>query len=221
MKLCLMDGAEEMVPLFSGDFEFVYIQSEEDLHHIDKSSIILFSGGEDIATSIYNQKPSKYCYNELPTPRDQLEIAAFKKGQEVGAKNFGICRGSQLLCALSGGALYQHVTDHGRNHVMRIRDTTMIVNSTHHQMWDLRPLKKGIDYILIGHAQEQAQYVFNYKESRMQIYNNVDPEIAWFKKTKSLAIQGHPEYLDAPAAYVNITKQLISTYLINSLIHKD
>lgn len=216
-NLILMEWAEDLTCLINSKF---YNKISTSLSDINKDSVILFSGGTDIATSIYGETPSKYHEGPSePSLRDAHEIKAFNIGQEVGAKNLGICRGSQMLCALSGHKLYQHVSDHGIDHnlvVGKLDGTGFQVlpsNSVHHQAMRLTG---EIPHKLIGWAQNGAQYIYNTDKQKLTLGVGIDiPEIVWFENTNSLAIQGHPEYSDAPKKYVEYCKAIIKKYLFS------
>lgn len=175
----------------------------------DAADVIVFNGGTDIATSIYGEKPIPgWGIAEHPSFRDQHEIDMFNdfKGEKL---LLGICRGAQLLNCLNGGTLWQDVNNHGRSHNMLDLRTGEIlkVTSTHHQQ--MRPnLEKGE---LIGVASEStvktAQGIvvrpsptkdlssfqqFLHPKGDMDF---VDTEVVWYPTTRSLCIQGHPEYV--------------------------
>ena len=78
---------------------------------IDEADIVQFTGGADISTKFYNQ-------HEHPTTftspgRDREEYTASVEGKQKGKFLAGVCRGGQLLNALSGGNMYQDVKGHG------------------------------------------------------------------------------------------------------------
>jgi gamma-glutamyl-gamma-aminobutyrate hydrolase PuuD len=96
-------------------------------------ALVVFTGGEDVTPSYYGEKKDPRTYNN--PERDAHEKAIFDKAKSLGLPMFGICRGSQFLCAMAGGKLHQHVEGHGGTHGLRIHDGRLIeVNSTHHQM---------------------------------------------------------------------------------------
>ena len=151
--------------------------------------IIVFGGGEDIHPNIYNNKPALGLnYAGHPTGRHLIEMEFFRYAIQEGIPMLGICRGAQMLCALSGGVLIQDVDGHGQTHnVTDIDEHNCLMPSTHHQMM----YPQG-DYTLLGWAKHRGgsrtHTIPDYQEFI------VDPEIVYFKNTGALCIQGHPEY---------------------------
>ena len=105
---------------------------------LSDNDVVLFGGGSDISPTIYNKicNPVTGATNKLSN-RDEIEVEVFKQGSKAGSKFVGICRGAQLLCALSGGYLVQHVDNHAslEGHDILTNDgRVMNVSSSHHQM---------------------------------------------------------------------------------------
>jgi putative glutamine amidotransferase len=180
---------------------------------LTENDVVLFGGGEDISPSLYNQKPSRYCGagKEL-SMRDQLEKYMFNEAVKANARMLGICRGAQLVCALSGGSLYQHVVGHGggAGHMMETNDGQVIhVCSVHHQM--MNPF--GTKHELIGWAQEVISQV-HLVEGEKNLEVDVEPEVVWFEETKALGIQYHPEFMSANDDAVKYSVDLVQQYLI-------
>lgn len=157
----------------------------------EDADIIVFNGGADIATEIYNESPVFRGIPAFLSHRDEEEMDIFNTF--VGEKFFlGICRGAQLLNCLNGGTLWQHVDNHGRYHKMLdLRDGKNIyISSTHHQM--MRPSQ---DAEIIAVASE-AKNKFAEHDTLNDIKEvNTDIETVFYKDTNSLCIQGHPEYM--------------------------
>jgi GMP synthase-like glutamine amidotransferase len=161
----------------------------------EEADIIVFTGGEDVTPFLYGERPLKETYNNFLRDRD--EVLLFKQLDPQKPK-VGICRGGQFLNVMSGGRLFQHVTNHAINgtHVMRVmgEDTTLEVTSTHHQM-----MRVSADAQILACAQlAMAKYADNYEVR----YNNLnrkeqwdDVEVAYYWQTNSLCYQPHPEYL--------------------------
>jgi gamma-glutamyl-gamma-aminobutyrate hydrolase PuuD len=142
--------------------------------------------------------------------RDEAEERMWNKAQQSNLAVLGICRGSQFVCAKSGGKLIQHCDNHTYNHSIITRDNRVLeMTSTHHQMmypWDTK-------HELIAWAPRRSpQYVFDgdIKHDLMER----EPEIVFFPETRALAVQGHPEYFSnknhATVAYIrSIVKDLL------------
>jgi gamma-glutamyl-gamma-aminobutyrate hydrolase PuuD len=155
--------------------------------------VLVLWGGGDISPTIYGQKPIRYTgATEKLSERDKFEVACAKKAMSIGMPIIGVCRGAQLMCALNGGSLIQHVDGHaGGTHLIRTFDGKLLAtNSIHHQMMNL----VGTEHKLLGWAEHRQsnRYIV---EDNEHIELDIEPELVWFPKTKTLAIQGHPEYL--------------------------
>lgn len=217
MKLVYLPWAEECAEFFGSLFESVTLVSDpRDINVIDNKTVVLYGGGEDISPSLYKQKPCKYtAAPSQPSSRDLFEKEVFTLGHLKGAKFLGICRGAQFLCVMAGGKLYQHVTCHGHDHVARIKDVEMSINSTHHQMMDIREIENAVE--LIGYSHQDYLYFYDYDKKEIQKYpHQHEPEIVYFPAARALAIQGHPEYADSPAGYAKLCRSLVMEKLINA-----
>lgn len=71
---------------------------------------ILFTGGQDVEPALYHAVTSPLCGPTCPA-RDHLESALFRQAFDDDKPMLGICRGIQLMNALLGGTLYQHLPD--------------------------------------------------------------------------------------------------------------
>lgn len=190
-----------------------YQKGMEMINIITGNSVVMLGGGEDISPSLYNEEASSYTHaSNLPSVRDSIEAAAFEKALKVGASIYGICRGAQLACALSGGKLYQDVTGHaGRDHLVRTdKGPVYMSSSVHHQMMN----PEGTKFQLIGWANEKLSkhYVVNDDTIKKEV--EIEPEIVYFPDTRALAVQGHPEFMPIASQFVRYNSQLIKEYLL-------
>jgi len=160
------------------------------------ANILVFNGGSDIGTSIYGEKPIARSGPLRPSVRDYLEIELYERFPQTF--KIGICRGAQFLNCMNGGTLWQDVDNHGRDHMMTDLRTgeKILVTSTHHQM--MRPNYKAGK--IIGVADEATRKVANPDvwDARGGVHypdDHKDTEIVWYPGTRSLCVQGHPEYV--------------------------
>lgn len=178
------------------------------------ADIVVFNGGADIGTEIYGERPAMAGIPGVKSARDRVEVELYAKVIKAGKFVLGICRGSQLLNCLNGGTLWQHVDKHGREHRMiDVRTGKMYhVTSTHHQQ--MRPnLKAGQ---LIGVAYEST---IKYAEGICEVFDRpkdteADTEIVWYPKSRTLCVQGHPEYVPN-SDFARYVQQLVGD-LMNS-----
>lgn len=171
-------------------YDLIPVQSPEE------ADILVFNGGADIATEIYNEQPIMRDIPLYKTRRDKHEVSLYD--EFVGSKfMLGICRGAQLLNCMNGGSLWQHVTDHQQDHDMVDLTSGEVfeVTSTHHQM--MKPnlsLGQLIGVSNICRSREngsQREVLIQSKD----IKSGHDVEVVWYLNSRSLCIQGHPEYV--------------------------
>ena len=128
---------------------------------------------------------------------------------EVQIKSCTITLLAQMLCALAGGKLFQHVGNHaGPHHNVETYDgKSFVVNSVHHQMMCV----DGTEHELIAWTDNRAKVYW--QEYPVQP-PPVDVEMVWFPSVKGIAIQWHPEWLphgcDANKYVLNFIKERIA-----------
>lgn len=162
---------------------------------ISDADIVVFIGGEDINPALYGQADVASHFYQ---PRDDFEVNAYKKAQELGKTCLGICRGAQFLHAMNGGQLWQDVNNHaGRSHkiVDLDEDCWVVVTSMHHQM-----LQDNDTLEVIAVTEEQIATTF--LDENLQINLNavgsnteyeIEIEAGVYHDTKCFFVQGHPE----------------------------
>jgi gamma-glutamyl-gamma-aminobutyrate hydrolase PuuD len=152
------------------------------------ADLVCFGGGEDISPRLYGHKPIQGQL-EFPSERDSLEYNLFASCRKFNKPMLGICRGSQFLCVMSGGALIQDTDGHTCNHDVQTSNGTLRVTSTHHQMMLLPE-----DCIVLAECERRGTH-WEYDSERWKApLPAYDPEAVFFPATKALAIQFHPEY---------------------------
>ena len=149
-------------------------------------------GGQDISPALYNKRVSKFTHADgIPSLRDTTEWNLMKKAKELSIPIIGVCRGAQMLCALAGGFLLQHVNNHGGYHLVTTVDGEEFqTNSIHHQMmypWDV----KHEMLCSIKPARSNKHYDVDFN-----IPIEEEPEYVYFPEVKGHAIQWHPEGMD-------------------------
>ena len=198
------------------------------------ADIVVFTGGEDVSPALYGERADHR--SQFSPGRDINDIIAYHFSGRAKLR-VGVCRGAQFLNVMSGGKLWQHIDgDHGTDHkIVRYRpgnwmdptDETSdggeeyIVTSTHHQM--MRP---GPDALTIGVAVKPDWSSFSLckrkhadgmslivPESGAYDETQEDVEVLWYPKTRSLCVQGHPEYDDASDEFVTDFETMITEAL--------
>lgn len=187
--------------LLNGDHR--HVKTVDDLNGLD---LLVFWGGEDISPSLYNERVSGAYSRSIPSPRDKFEMLMFQHALGV-MPMLGICRGAQLITALTGGKLWQHVSNHNGSHPIVLPDGKKIItNSLHHQM--MRPTE---EMEIIAHTEEALS---KYKQNEAGTFevDAPEPEICYHPSAKALLIQGHPEYASASSDLVTVTRDLLKKY---------
>ena len=165
-----------------------------------QADIIVFIGGDDISPSLYGEFPLQQC--GIPDfNRDEKELLLYALTKNK--LKVGICRGAQFLCVANKHKLWQHVDGHSRPHKVMaptLSNQPFSVTSTHHQM--MRLVEGGNDYEILAWAFDpgtENRHLSKRKACTEKGIENsdittTDPEIVWFNGTKTLCVQGHPEY---------------------------
>lgn len=176
-----------------------------------KVSAVVIWGGEDISPSLYGQQPNRHTHAlSTLSKRDKIETDVCHAAIQCGVPIIGVCRGAQLLCALAGGTLVQHVDGHHNDHKIVTSDgRTMTTSSIHHQMM----LIGKTDHELIAwSAENQSSRYLGEEDTPIDM--TTEPEIVYFPKIKGLAIQGHPEFMERGSEFVKYCNELVSKYLL-------
>jgi GMP synthase-like glutamine amidotransferase len=194
-----------------------------------KDSVLLFEGGTDINPTLYKQELGTRT-QQPDTQRDVHEQHYFDLAQAVGASCIGVCRGAQFLCALSGGELIQDVDGHEKSHQLVLPDKykrlSFQTTSSHHQVMNPYVLPRN-EWLSFGHAAESTGSHHNDGNGkRIKVYKKwkewKDQEIIWFKRTRCLSIQGHPEYYKTDESqFVTYCRFLIDFLILREKVAND
>lgn len=197
---------------FADLFKNVKTLRSGDLTEFQKGDVVLFCGGEDISPALYKQKANRYNgAGDTLSNRDVWEEMVYQQAVRGGVPMIGICRGAQIMCALHGGSLYQHVTNHsGKPHPITTSEgKEIMVCSVHHQM--MNPFK--VKHELLAWATTIISNVHLVeKENNVEV--EVEPEVVYFPEIKGLAIQYHPEFMSMSEEGVTYARELVSKYIL-------
>jgi len=194
----------------------LFLDKIEVVDDIQSANIVLFTGGEDIYPAIYEEDTGKYTsYNKA---RDDSERKMFYEARQYNKFILGICRGSQLITALSGGSLIQHVSNHGISGTHKIHlmneNVDIDITSTHHQMMYPFYMDKSKYQILAKSMVDLSTTYLDGNDNERSLPNDfVEPEIVYYNQTNALCIQGHPEYMPKNSSAVRYINVLIREYL--------
>lgn len=161
-------------------------------HSMQEADLLCFTGGADVSPELYGEENvSSYCSPE----RDKYEEQVFDWAYDHDVPMVGICRGGQFLNVMNGGKMWQDVDNHAISgtHYARCKYWgEIMVSSTHHQM--MRPSACGAVLVSAG----LASYKMNDKGAKYSWEDNFgdDCEVVYYKDTKSLCYQPHPEIVN-------------------------
>jgi anthranilate/para-aminobenzoate synthase component II len=180
---------------------------------------VILWGGRDIWPGYYYEKghPRNAAgWDVKPNERDEFEHDLVIACRAKKIPLIGVCRGAQMLCISAGGKLIQHVNNHnGPDHSMSIPHLfrgglTLKTNSVHHQM--MYPF--DVLHEMLGWSQIASMYEGESAEDKVDMSGKCEPEIVFFPEIKGLAIQGHPEYMNAPHEFVEYCLEMIRDFIL-------
>jgi putative glutamine amidotransferase len=171
--------------------------------------LLVLHGGEDISPELYGQKPVRARAGAVMSRRDAQEKLLVEQCVKDGIPILGICRGAQLLCALDGGTLYQHVDNHGggSQHEVIIDDKEYRSNSCHHQL--MRPASTAT---VLGYTPARSFEKWTDDDAPV-VGDDKETEIVHFPKLNAIGVQGHPEWLSHRHDLNVVTRNLVEKYL--------
>lgn len=195
---------------------FLSMNGFDRTHDPLEADMIVFTGGEDVSPFLYGERVLKETYSNFARDRDEI---ALLRSVPWDIPKVGVCRGGQFLNVMSGGRMFQHVTDHAINgmHIMRetYTDREIPVTSTHHQM--MRPSDEAAILAVAKLARQKKSDGINitYKDDvRQREWDDV--EACYYGSTNSLCYQPHPEYLVKGNRLNQLFfLELVDTYLLN------
>jgi putative glutamine amidotransferase len=169
--------------------DYINTSNPDDLKAGD---VLVVWGGADIHPSLYNKGRSRYSgADNRPSRRDLIEWALMQRAKSLGVPIIGVCRGAQMLCALEGGILAQHVDNHSGYHDVVTSDNEIIeVNSIHHQM--MVPTNTVHEMVAWTPAPLSQQYHDDFGTIEMER----EPEFIYFNAVRGFAVQWHPEMME-------------------------
>lgn len=134
------------------------------------ADFICFTGGADVSPELYGQVNKGLSYTN--PERDKREVALFEQFRDK--KFIGICRGGQLLNVLSGGSMIQDLDEsHGGHRAIAFAGGVFKkTHEDHHQ-----GMVPGVGATIVA----------------MDTSDN-NAEILWYKHTRALCFQAHPEW---------------------------
>ena len=189
--------------------------SSADRDILTHGDVLVVWGGQDIPPEYYGRSRSWLSgASHRPSMRDQVEWSMMQRAKELNIPIIGVCRGAQMLCALAGGYLMQHVTNHAEpDHVITTPQGKQYwVNSLHHQMMVPAKTKHEVLGEVPGDALRSKMYV----DEDQPVEHNQEPELVWFNDVNGLAIQWHPEMMAAQEPATQYIKQIFTEKVVET-----
>lgn len=178
------------------------------VERLKDSDIVVWTGGSDINPALYGEKPAGA--GGWSQTRDNEDVAAVRLSGD--RFKVGICRGAQLLNVIpNGGTLWQDVDKHthgGHSIQDKITGETVFVNSMHHQSLRLTDKAELVAYTKLS----TTKYGYDRSWHCDEGPEDLDVEVAWYPKTKSLCVQFHPEFAYPGSSNEIYTIQLMNRY---------
>jgi gamma-glutamyl-gamma-aminobutyrate hydrolase PuuD len=220
MKKLVMVSAQGCDRVFEDCFDKVEFVSRDTT--FDVNTTVMFEGGTDVNPALYGECHGM-CTSQSDKRRDAFEGDVFRTANKAGASFIGICRGAQFLTVMAGGSLIQDVGNHNHNHeINTIGKIKVWVTSTHHQMCNpALNLKEGSEYVLIGWAAPSLSKYYTDGMNKRLPPPEFEPEVIWYPKTRSLAIQGHPEYLEKTSVFSTYSRNLVRELIFGEHNEKE
>jgi len=177
----------------------------------DDIKLVVFTGGPDVDPNIYKHPKHPSTISDLQ--RDKMDSEYYFTARRNEIPIVGICRGAQFLTVMNGGTLIQDVFNHaisGTHTIIDREGNRIEVTSTHHQM--MNPSGK---YELLAWASGLSP-VYYTGHGKWYPKNNkhIEPEVVWFPKSKSLAVQYHPEKMNKDTLGYQYFQNLLKEYVL-------
>lgn len=170
-----------------------FIVNKEIVKTVEEADLVFLRGGADVQPHIYGEpkNPRTFC----EPAHDKADLEAFEKATALGLPIIGICKGSQMCCALAGGKLVQHM-EHPSYHEVLLpgNEKGFLVTSSHHQMQYPYNLPED-QYEVLAYTKNMSHVHLGGNFEEMKNPEGHEVEAAFYPKIKALAIQCHPEWL--------------------------
>jgi len=201
---------------------------EEEGHEnvsIEEAEAVALPGGADISPELYGAPHHPRTYAHMQRDNEEVELVRHCMNNELPI--MGICRGAQLLCAMAGGGMYQHVNNHGGLSLHTTVDTRTsqmrVVNSLHHQMMippsTAEVLAVASEATVREYVNAQAEVISEIpKRGEDEIpKRGEDIEAVWFPTLLGLGVQWHPEMANQDDDSRRYFFELVDEFIITAI----
>lgn len=163
----------------------------------------LFTGGQDIAPSVYGMEKSALC-GEVCPHRDAMEGYLLNRVLEGNKPVLGICRGLQLMNAVLGGTLYQDIPSELPSELIHRQKRPYDVPSHSVSLMPRTPLRQLLDTENMGVNSLHHQGIHRLSDRLQPMARAEDGliEAAWMPEADFVwGVQWHPEFSFAGDQY--------------------
>jgi gamma-glutamyl-gamma-aminobutyrate hydrolase PuuD len=216
MSVKIEKKSRPKVYVVGGGFDYIrllYGLGYDGAKGVAEADIVLFTGGEDVNPELYGEpcmRATNFCCQ-----RDDYDVGLFKQALSLELPMVGVCRGGQFLNVMNGGKMWQHVTKHCQDHLIRVeippfnndKRRSIMATSTHHQM--MIPTEEAL--ILATAAQSDEKISPKYTRSGVE---DNDCEVCFYDETNCLCFQPHPEYARATADCVDFFEECLANFIV-------
>ena len=189
-------------------------------YNVKDADLVQFVGGADVSPDLYGEEkhPSVYCDKHT----DQYSLDIYEHAAYNNIPMVGICRGSQFLCVMGGGKLWQDVNGHatGQGHSLMDIESGIVIedcSSTHHQQH--RPADNAI--IIATAFPRLCTKIENFVDGKKYVtvdmdvlnWDETDVEVFYYPHINALGFQPHPEFFNPEHTCQKYYFDLIAKYL--------
>lgn len=182
---------------------------------IEFSDVVLFPDGDQLSPFLY--KDIRKPHSIINPTKDLSDIKWFKKAVKKEIPIIGIGRGAELICVMNGGKVIQ---DHPFGDTVQIvenYDGTKNLAECYNSMTQFPFNIKKENYFILS-WRKPLKYHYNGKGKEMN--PEVLPDIVYYPKTKSLAIESYPQSLSKTSTSLKWLNQHLDYLISNTLWQK-
>jgi len=180
----------------SGAYAQMFVSNGWDVvDHVVEADLLQLEGGADVSPSLYGEESHPTTYSSKNA--DDRTTDLYNSARAINIPIAGICRGSQFLCVMGGGKLWQDVDGHAKalGHSLLDAETGAVIagcSSMHHQQH--RPASNAI---IIATAFPQLSTIKYHMDEGANIgtdIEDIDVEAFYYPHINALGYQPHPEF---------------------------
>lgn len=182
-----------------------FLTKEESLRYLEYVDAMIFIGGPDIPSQMYNEEPLTEHCTFLPEEIAEAHLALVKQVLQSDMPFIGVCLGCQELNVGSGGKLIQHLYDLTPRHrntyvdleINKRPDTYHFVEVAENSLLEELFGSRRIRVNSCHHQAVDPEYVApKFRITARSTEDNVVEAIEYSDRQFGLGVQWHPERID-------------------------